>query len=82
MRIPTYYLAVGSYDNWRNVFAKANRWGLPENKFRTWNRLEKGDIVFFYVETPLSAVVGHGVVLSKFYSEERFFAEDWGKVSE
>lgn len=78
----SYYLAVGSWDNWQSAFRKGNIWGLADNRYRTWSRIERGDVLFFYVEAPACAVVGRGVVLSTYHDSKPFFAEDWGTESE
>lgn len=77
-----YFLAVGSHENWKSAFGKGNIWGVGENRFRAWDQVQPGDILFFYVEIPVSAVVGYGTILSEFYDAKPFFAEDWRSDSD
>jgi hypothetical protein len=36
------------------------------------------DAIFFYVESPKSAVVGYGEIRDTFDEHSSFFADDWG----
>ncbi len=76
-----YYVAPGTYENWRLAFTKGNIWGLPEWHRPAWESLESGDIVFFYVESPLSRVVGYGQIQDTFVDRGPFFADDYGEVT-
>ncbi len=77
----SYYIAPGTSENWLVAFTKGNIWGLPEDRDPAWESLQSGDIVFFYVESPISRVVGYGQILDKFYDRSPFFADDYGEVS-
>lgn len=77
-----YYIAPGTLTNWGSAFTKGNIWGLREDRRTTWDWLKAGEIVFFYVESPRSAVVGYGEIQDTFYDRTRFFADDWGGVTE
>jgi hypothetical protein len=70
-----YYIAPGTRRNWESSF-KGNIWGLPDWHMPSWKRLKIGDTVFFYVLSPISAVVGYGQIQDKFASEEPFLAQD------
>ena len=74
-----YYLAVGPYDNWKVAFSKGCVWGLPKKRVSTWRSLNSGDIVFFYVESPTSAVTGYGSVVDTLYDESPFFLTTTGR---
>lgn len=76
-----YYVAPGTYENWRLAFTKGSIWGLPEWHRRAWESLESGDIVFFYVELPRSRVVGYGQIQETFVDRSPFFADDYGEVT-
>src|SRR5437588_13133736 len=68
-----YYLAPGSRENWKLAFASGNVWGLRGNRKRTWRRLKKGDVVFFYVQSPISRVLGYGSILATSLAEKPVF---------
>jgi hypothetical protein len=76
-----YYIAPGTYANWQRAFTKGNIWGLPEWHRPTWELLTSGDAVFFYIESPKSAVVGYGEIRNTIYDGGSFFADDWGEVT-
>jgi len=82
MNNPNYYLAVGSYENWQSALSKGNIWGLGENRRASWSRPKLGDVIFFYVEVPICAVVGWGTVVEKHHDGKPFFAEDSPTKSE
>jgi len=54
---------------------------LPEWHRPAWESLDPGDIVFFYLEFPISAVVGYGQIQERFYDPTPFFTDDWGERS-
>jgi hypothetical protein len=76
-----HYLAVGPYNNWKVAFSNGCVWGLPKNRVSTWHSLNSGDIAFFYVESPISAVNGYGNIVDTLYDESPFFADDYGNKS-
>jgi len=76
-----YYIAPGSKENWQVAFTKGNIWGLPKGRESTWGSLNSGDIVFFYVESPRSRVIGYGQIQNAFYDRSPFFADDWGQAT-
>jgi hypothetical protein len=76
-----YYIAPGTFANWRVAFTNGNIWGLPEGRERTWISLKRGDVVFFYVESPFSSVIGYGEIQGTFREHSPFFADDWREVT-
>ena len=76
-----YFIAPGTYANWQRAFSKGNIWGLPEWRRPAWESLTSGDVIFFYVESPKSSVVGYSEIVNTFYDRGLFFADDWGKDS-
>jgi hypothetical protein len=73
---------VGDLHNWESAFSKGNIWGVSNNRRGVWGKLCLGDFVFFYVEAPVSAIVGYGKVIETFHDPRPFFARDWHKESE
>jgi hypothetical protein len=76
-----YHIAPGTKENWQLSFANGNIWGLPEWHKPAWQSLQRGEVVFFYVESPLSVVIGFGEIQDAFIDATPFFADDWGHVS-
>jgi hypothetical protein len=76
-----YYIAPGTLANLQRAFSKGEIWGLPEGRQDTWHWLKPGDIVFFYAESPRSAVVASSEIQNIFFDPTPFFPDDWGGVS-
>ena len=55
--------------------------GLPEGREDTWRWLKTGDIVFFYAESPRSAVVAYGEIQNIFFDRTPFFPDDWDGIT-
>jgi len=61
------WLSSGPPENWRAAMQEGGIWGIepkPTLKKR-WDKLSEGDLVAFYVSSPVSRVVGLGRVRSK-----------------
>jgi predicted RNA-binding protein len=71
-----YWLAVGSPANWRLSFEKRNVWGLTTRQHHWWEKLNEGDAVIFYVTKPVSGVVGHGIIQTKFKQNKPTWPEE------
>jgi len=71
-----YWLAVGSPVNWKLAFEKGNTWGLTERQHHWWEKLNEGDAVIFYVTKPVSGVVGHGKIQTKFKQNKPTWPEE------
>ena len=61
-----YWLAVGTKQNWCTAFKHGDIWGLKNTQRHLWERLSEGDKVLFYVTSPVSGLIGHGIVRTKF----------------
>jgi len=61
------WVSSGPIENWRVALKEGGVWGVnpkPSLKKR-WDRISKGDLVAFYVSTPVSRVVGVGCIKRK-----------------
>jgi hypothetical protein len=76
-----YYIAPGPKENWRVAFTRGGIWGLPESHRPAWESLQSEDVLFFYVESPCSRVVGYGRIQDTHYDRSPFFADDYGPVT-
>lgn len=67
-RSTQFWLAIGTPENWHTAFDYGNIWGLRPSQRRYWESLgENTDMVFFYATTPVSGVIGHGIVRTKIH---------------
>ena len=63
-----YYLLIGDPENWRISLSK-KLWGFKQNTKGSWNKIEKNDVVVFYVTSPIQRVVGYGHITDKFVDD-------------
>lgn len=71
-----YWLVVGSPHNWRTAFEHKNIWGLKQTQRHLWERLNEGDVLFFYVTSPVSGIIGHGIVRTKFHQDQPLWPQE------
>ena len=71
-----YWLVVGSPHNWKTAFEHKNIWGLKQIQRHLWDRLNEGDVLLFYVTSPVSGVIGHGTVRMKFHQDQPLWPQE------
>jgi len=71
------WLVIGPKDNWA-LGLRRKTWGFSDYYQPTWIRIDKGDILLFYVTSPISGIVGYGKVKQRFRDETPL----WGAVFE
>jgi hypothetical protein len=64
-----FWISTGSVQNWEKAIAE-NIWGVVEGLKSQWEKLERGDILFFYATSPVSGVIGLGRIESKFKQDK------------
>ena len=71
-----YWTLSGYAENWERALAD-NIWGVKENKLkRLWEDIEKDDILFFYVTSPISGLIGFGKVTAKFKQDKPLWPDE------
>ena len=62
-----YWMAVGPQENWTHSFENGNIWGCPGSTgIRTqWTKANIGDILFFYITSPVKGIIGYGKIIAK-----------------
>jgi hypothetical protein len=55
------WLAIGPPGNWR-IGVKDRVWAVSPAQMKSWEKLGKGDRVFFYATAPVKGLIGYGVV--------------------
>ncbi|MEM3063002.1 MAG: hypothetical protein QW303_05620 [Nitrososphaerota archaeon] len=70
-----YYILVGDPKTWDSAFS-SNLWGFTEKSKGSWNTTNEGDLVAFYVTSPLKRIVGFGKITEKFVSDEIFWPDE------
>ena len=71
-----YWLIVGVVKNWVTAFEYGNIWGLKKTQRNLWESLTEGDAVLFYATQPVSGIIGHGRVRTKFFQDIPFWPEE------
>jgi predicted RNA-binding protein len=71
-----YWLVVGSPHNWKTAFEHKNIWGLKQTQRHLWDRLNERDVLLFYVTSPVSGIIGHGTVRTKFRQDQPLWPQE------
>ena len=71
-----YWLVVGSPQNWRTAFEQKNIWGLKQTQRYIWESLNEKDTLFFYVTSPVSGIIGHGTIRTKFPQDQPLWPQE------
>lgn len=74
--VSNYWLVVGSPGNWKTAFEQRNIWGLKPTQRYLWESLSEKDILFFYVTSPVSGIIGHGAVRIKFRQDQPLWPQE------
>jgi hypothetical protein len=63
------WISTGTVENWEKAIAE-NIWGVVEGLKSQWEKLEKNDLLLFYVSAPVSGIIGVGRIESKFKQDK------------
>lgn len=71
----TDWLLSGTTENWERAIAESI-WGVRERLRGSWDRLAKGDLLFFYATSPAKGIVGIGRVTTKIKQDKPLWKEE------
>lgn len=72
-----FWLVVGTSQNWHTAFDYHGIWGLRPSQKRYWDEMkENRDVIFFYVNSPVSGIVGSGIVRTKLHQHSPLWPEE------
>lgn len=73
-----WWLAVGKPEHWQIAFEHGSIWGLKATpkQIALWEGLSQGDYVLFYATSPVSGIVGYGVVRTKFRQDKPLWPQE------
>jgi len=74
--LSNYWLVVGSPHNWRTAFEHKNIWGLKRTQRHLWENLNEKDALLFYVTSPVSGIIGYGIVRTKFPQDQPLWPQE------
>lgn len=69
-------MVIGSPANWKEAFEKGNIWGLRQSQKHRWETLAENDIILFYATQPVTGLIGHGSVQTKFRQDQPLWSEE------
>jgi len=69
------WVLTGTEENWDKGIGETI-WGVVEGLKFHWEKIEKGDVLIFYVTRPISGVIGVGRVESKFKQDKPLWAAE------
>ena len=71
-----YWLVVGAVRNWITAFEQGNIWGLRKTQQHLWDSISENDKVLFYATQPVSGIIGHGIIRTKFRQDKPLWPEE------
>jgi hypothetical protein len=70
-----FWVLTGSLENWDRGISDSI-WGCREGLKPRWENLETGDVLIFYVSSPISGIIGTGVVTSRFKANSPLWPDE------
>lgn len=72
-----FWILTGNEENWETALSSGNVWGVREgNLVGYWKKLEKDDLLLFYVTSPIAGVIGVGRLESKFKQDKPLWPDE------
>jgi len=71
----SFWILSGSQENWRKGTAE-RIWGVKEGLKNFWDKLKPGDILLFYVTSPISGIIGFGRLETKFKQDKPLWPDE------
>jgi len=69
------WLSTGTEENWDTAIS-GNIWGVVEGLKHYWDRINKGDLLFFYAKAPVKGIVGVARIENKFKQDKPLWAKE------
>lgn len=70
-----HWLAIGPSENWK-IGVKKKIWAVGPAQSKSWEKVEPGDTVFFYVTAPVKGLIGYGTVEKTRVKEPPFWPQE------
>jgi predicted RNA-binding protein len=70
-----FWILSGSKENWEKGSAESI-WGVKEGLKSSWEKLKPGDILLFYVTSPISGLIGFGRLETKFKQDKPLWPDE------
>lgn len=69
------WISTGKPENWETAIS-GNIWGVNESLRHTWEKLQKGDLLFFYATKPIKGIIGVARIENKFKQDRPLWAQE------
>jgi hypothetical protein len=69
------WISTGKVENWETAIS-GNIWGVPESLKHAWDKLQKGDLLFFYATAPVSGIIGVAKIENKFKQDKPLWPQE------
>jgi predicted RNA-binding protein with PUA-like domain len=69
------WLSTGTVENWETAIS-GNIWGVVKGLKHYWEKLNKGDLLFFYAKAPIKGIVGVARIENKFKQDKPLWAKE------
>ncbi len=70
------WILTGNEENWE-IAISSKIWGVREgNLKKQWDKLNSGDLLFFYAKSPVSGLVGLGLAGDKFRQNKPLWPDE------
>lgn len=77
MSLAKCWLVVGKLKNWLSTFSQpVPIWGLKLSQKKEFEEMDVGDILYFYITSPIRGIIGFGRVKDKYIDEKNLIWED------
>jgi predicted RNA-binding protein len=70
-----FWILSGSKENWEKGSVESI-WGVKEGLKSSWEKLKPGDILLFYVTSPISGLIGFGRLETKFKQDKPLWPDE------
>jgi len=69
------WISTGTAENWETAIL-GNIWGVRESLKHAWDKLQKGDLLFFYATAPIKGIIGVARIENKFKQDKPLWAQE------
>ncbi|KEQ56788.1 hypothetical protein SCCGRSA3_02550 [Marine Group I thaumarchaeote SCGC RSA3] len=70
-----HYILVGDRKTW-NISLREHVWGFSEKTKGFWTNCQIGDLVAFYVTSPMKKIIGFGIIDQKFENDDLLWTDE------
>lgn len=77
MKFSNLWILTGNEENWETALSHGNIWGVREGGLvNRWKKLQKEDLLLFYIKSPVKGIIGVGKLQSKFKQDKPLWPDE------